>query len=153
MVKPIPDEYPRVSPYLIVDDGAAAIDFYVKVLGARERGGRFVGPDGKIGHAELAIGDSVIMLADEHREMGALSPKTIGGSPITLTVYVEDVDAAFERAARAGATALQPVEDKFYGDRAGQFVDPFGHRWNVQTHVEDVSADEMQRRAKQMMSG
>jgi PhnB protein len=153
MVKSIPEEYPRVSPYLIVDGAAAAIEFYATVLGARERGGRFVGPDGKIGHVELTIGDSVIMLADEHREMGALSPKTIGGSPITLTVYVEDVDATFARATAAGATTLQAVEDKFYGDRAGQFVDPFGHRWNVQTHVEDVPPDEMQRRAKQMMGG
>jgi PhnB protein len=145
-VKPIPDNYPRVSPYLIVAGAGAAIDFYVKVLGATERM-RMPGPDDKVGHAELELGDSLIMLADEFPEMGALGPKSIGGSPVTIGVYVDDVDTTFRRAIDNGATELQPIEDKFYGDRAGQFLDPFGHKWNVSTHVEDVAPDEMARRA------
>ena len=146
MVNPIPEGYPRVTPYLIVDDGAAAIDFYTSVLGASERM-RMGGPDGKVGHAELDIGDSVVMLADEHPEMGARGPKTIGGTPVLIHVYVEDADRVFESAIGAGATALQPVEDKFYGDRSGSFEDPFGHHWNVATHVEDIPPDEMEKRA------
>ena len=145
-VKPIPDNYPRVSPYLIVAGAGAAIDFYVKVLGATERM-RMPGPDDKVGHAELELGDSLIMLADEFPEMGALGPKSIGGSPVNIGVYVDDVDTTFRRAIDNGATELQPIEDKFYGDRAGQFLDPFGHKWNVSTHVEDVAPDEMARRA------
>ena len=151
MVKPVPDEYPRVSPYLIVDGAAAAIDFYTSVFGATERM-RMPQPDGRVGHAELQIGDSVIMLADEHPEMGIHGPKTIGGSPVTLHVYVEDSDAAFERAVNAGATSLRPMENQFYGDRSGQFEDPFGHRWNVATHVEDVPPDEMEKRAAAAMA-
>ena len=151
MVKPVPDEYPRVSPYLIVDGAAAAIDFYTSVFGATERM-RMPEPDGRVGHAELQIGDSVIMLADEHPEMGIHGPKTIGGSPVTLHVYVEDSDAAFERAVNAGATSLRPMENQFYGDRSGQFEDPFGHRWNVATHVEDVPPDEMEKRAAAAMA-
>jgi len=146
MVNPIPDGYPRVTPYLIVDGAAAAIDFYKSVLGATERM-RMAGPDGKLGHAELEIGDSVIMLADEHPEMNARGPKTVGGTPVFLHVYVEDADGVFERAVEAGAKALQPVEDKFYGDRSGGFEDPFGHHWNVATHVEDIPPDEMSKRA------
>ena len=146
MVNPIPEDYPRVTPYLIVGDGAAAIDFYTSVLGATERM-RMGGPDGKVGHAELAIGQSVIMLADEHPEMGARGPKTIGGTPVFIHVYVEDADRVFQSAIEAGATSLQPMEDKFYGDRSGSFEDPFGHQWNVATHVEDVPPDEMQKRA------
>ena len=118
MVNPIPDGYPRVSPYLIVDGAAAAIDFYASVLGATERM-RMGGPDGKVGHAELELGQSVIMLADEHPEVGALGPKTVGGTPVSLHVYVEDVDSVFERAIAAGAEVLRPVEDQFYGDRLG----------------------------------
>jgi PhnB protein len=151
MVKPVPDEYPRVTPYLIVDDAGAAIDFYSSVLGATERV-RMPGPDGRIGHAELNIGDSVVMLADEQPAMGIRGPKTIGGSPVTLHVYVEDADAAFERAIAAGATELRPIENQFYGDRSGQFEDPFGHRWNVATHVEDVPPDEMAKRAAAAMA-
>jgi PhnB protein len=151
-VKPIPDGYPQVTPYLIVDDGNAAIEFYGRVLGARERV-RMAGPDGKVGHAELQIGDSLLMLADEFPEMGNRSPKSIGGTPVTISVYVEDVDAVFDRAVQAGAKPLRPVEDQFYGDRAGQFEDPFGHRWSVATHVEDVPPDEMQRRAAAMGGG
>jgi PhnB protein len=152
MVKPIPDEYPRVMPYLIVDGAAAAIDFYKAVFGATERV-RMSGPDGRIGHAELQIGGSVIMLADENPEMGIKGPKAIGGTPVTLHVYVEDSDAAFERALNAGATSLRPIEDQFYGDRSGQFEDQFGHRWNVATHVEDVPPDEMEKRAAAAMPG
>jgi PhnB protein len=146
MTNPIPDDYPRVTPYLIVDGANAAIDFYSSVLGATERM-RMAGPDGKVGHAELGIGDSVIMLADEHLDMDARGPRTIGGTPITLHVYVEDADGVFERAIQAGAKALRPVEDKFYGDRSGQFEDPFGHRWDVATHVEDLAPEEMSKRA------
>ncbi len=146
MVNPIPDGYPRVTPYLIVNGAAAAIDFYKSVLGATERM-RMAGPDGKLGHAELEIGDSVIMLADEHPEMNARGPKTVGGTPVFLHVYVEDADSVFERAVEAGAEPLQPVEDKFYGDRSGGFEDPFGHHWNVATHVEDIPLDELSKRA------
>jgi PhnB protein len=136
-VKPIPEGYPRVTPYLIVDGANAAIEFYREVFGATERG-RLAGPDGKIGHAELLLGDSLIMLADEHPELGS--------------VYVEDVDAVFDRALKAGAKALRPVEDQFYGDRSGQYEDPFGHRWSVATHVQDVPPEEMERRAAEAAS-
>jgi PhnB protein len=148
-VKPIPDEYPRVTPYLIVDGASAAIEFYERVFGATERM-RLPGPDGKLGHAELQLGDSMIMLADEYPEMDQRSPKTIGGTPVTLSVYVEDVDDTFDRAVQAGAKALRPVELQFYGDRAGQFEDPFGHRWSIATHVEDVPPEEMAKRAAAM---
>jgi PhnB protein len=149
-VKPIPDGYPQVSPYLIVDRAKAAIDFYVQVLGATERM-RMDGPDGKIGHAELQLGDSVIMLADEMPEMDIKGPKTVGGSPVTLSVYVEDVDATFDKAIKAGATSVRAVENQFYGDRNGQFEDPFGHRWSIASHVEDVPPEEMEKRAAQAM--
>lgn len=145
MVKPIPDGYPRVTPYLVVDGASAAIDFYREVLGASERM-RMPAPDDKVGHAELEIGDSLIMLADEYPDMDALGPKTVGGTPVTLHVYVEDAAAVFDRAVQAGAKALRPVEDKFYGDRLGEFEDPFGHRWSVATHVEDVPLNEMEKR-------
>jgi PhnB protein len=146
MVNPIPEGYPRVSPYLIVDDASAAIDFYSSVLGATERM-RMDGPDGRIGHAELEIGDSVVMLADEHPEMNARGPRSVGGTPVSLMVYVEDVDDVFRRALDAGAKEVRPVENQFYGDRLGAFEDPFGHEWNVASHVEDVSPDEMEKRA------
>ena len=151
-VQPIPPGYPRVSPYLCVDGAAAAIDFYRSVLGAVERV-RMDGPAGRIGHAELEIGDSLIMLADEFPEMGTRSPKSLGGTPVTISVYVEDVDSVFERAVQAGAQTVRPVENQFYGDRSGQFEDPFGHRWNVATHVEDVGPEEMARRAASAMGG
>ena len=151
-VKPIPDGYPRITPYLIVDDGNAAIEFYGKVFGARERM-RMPGPDGKVGHAELEVGDALIMLADEFPDMGARGPKTVGGSPVTINVYVEDVDAAFDAALAAGATEVRALENQFYGDRSGQFEDPFGHRWSVSTHVEDVPPDEMERRAAELANG
>lgn len=147
-VNPIPEGYPRVSPYLIVDGAAAAIEFYSSVLGATERG-RMPDREDKIGHAELQIGDSVVMLADEYPEMGLQGPKSLGGSPVTISAYVEDVDAVFDRAVKAGATSLRAVEDQFYGDRSGQFEDPFGHRWSVASHIEDVSSEEMAERAAQ----
>lgn len=151
-VKPIPDGYPRVSAYLHIGGAAAAIDFYKDVFGATERI-RMGGPDGKIGHAELQIGDSVVMLADEHPEMGILGPKTVGGTPVTLSVYVEDVDATLAKASEAGAKVTRPAEDRFYGDRTASFEDPFGHSWSVQAHIEDVSPEEMQRRAAQEAGG
>ena len=150
-VKAIPDGYPRVTPYLSVDGAAAAIDFYTKVLGATERM-RMPAPNNRVGHAELEIGDSLIMLADEYPEMGIRGPKAIGGSPVTISVYVEDVDAVFERALKEGATSVRPVENQFYGDRNGQFEDPFGHRWSVATHVEDVPSDEMTKRMEEAMA-
>jgi PhnB protein len=146
MVKPIPEDYPRVTPYLIVDGASAAIEFYREVLGATERM-RLPAPDDKVGHAELQIGDSVLMLADEFPDMDARGPKGVGGTPVTLHVYVEDADAVFDRAVQAGAKGLRPVENQFYGDRLGEFEDPFGHRWSVATHVEDVPPDEMAKRA------
>ena len=145
MVEPIPEGFPRVTPYLVIDGAAAAIDFYKSVLGASERM-RMGGEGDKIGHAELEIGNSVIMLADEHAEINARGPKSVGGTPVTLHVYVEDADRVFERAIDAGATALRAVEDKFYGDRMGTFEDPFGHQWHVATHVEDVPPEEMSKR-------
>jgi PhnB protein len=150
-VKPIPDDYPRVMPYLSVIGAAEAIDFYRDVLGAEERM-RLAGPDGKLGHAELEIGDSVIMLADEFPEMGGRSPKTLGGTPVTLMVYVGDVDAVFARALQRGATEVRALQDQFYGDRSGVFEDPFGHRWNVATHIEDVSEADMEVRAAQAVA-
>jgi PhnB protein len=151
-VKPIPDGYPRVIPYLSVDGATAAIEFYSNVFGATERM-RMPGPEGKIGHAELEIGDSVVMLADAFPDMGAPTPKALGGTPVTVMVYVEDVDDVFDRAIKAGATEERKVENQFYGDRVGQFMDPFGHKWFVATHVEDVPADEMQKRAAAAMGG
>jgi PhnB protein len=151
-VKPIPEGYPRVSPYLVVDDGAKAIDFYTQVLGATERM-RMPAPGGKIGHAELQFDDSVVMLADAFPEMGYQSPKKVGGTPVTIGLYVEDVDKTFDAAVQAGAKALRPVENQFYGDRSGQIEDPFGHRWSLSTHIEDVPPDEMAKRAQEMMAG
>ena len=136
-VKPVPDNYPRLVPSLAVNGAAAAIDFYCQVFGAVERV-RMQAPDGRIGHAELLFGDSVLMLADEFPEVGNLSPESVGGTPVTLLTYVEDVDAVFQRALDAGAKQLRPVQDQFYGDRSGGFQDPFGHRWFVATHIEDV---------------
>ena len=149
MAKPIPDGYPRVTPYLIVDGANVAIDFYISVFGAKERM-RMPGPDDRVGHAELEIGESLIMLADEFPDMGARSPKSIGGSPVTIHVYVEDVDATVALAVKSGATIARPVEDKFYGDRGGEVVDPYGHRWSIATHIEDLSPEEMQRRMGEM---
>jgi PhnB protein len=147
-VERIPESYPRVTPYLVVDNGSAAIDFYTSVLGAEERM-RMPTQDGKIAHAELNIGDSIIMLSDTEGS----DPRTLGGTPVLLHVYVEDADSIYDQAMQAGATSVMPVENQFYGDRAGQFDDPFGHRWSIATHVEDVSEQEMERRIEQMMRG
>ncbi len=145
-VKPIPEGYHSVTPYLCVKDGARAIEFYERAFGAKEIY-RMMQPDGRVGHAELQIGDSRIMLADEAPEVGARSPQSIGGSPVTIHLYVEDVDATVARAVEAGARLTRPVKDQFYGDRNGGVVDPFGHVWFVSTHVEDVPPDELERRA------
>jgi PhnB protein len=151
MAKPIPDDHSRVTPYLFVDGAGAAIDFYCSVLGAQERM-RMPGADGRVYHAELELGDSMIMLADENPETDVRGPHTIGGTPMMLHVYVDDADSVFERAIAAGARSLRPVEDQFYGDRSGRFEDPFGHRWDVATHVEDVDPEEMEKRAGAMDS-
>ena len=151
-VKPIPETYPRVTPYLSIDGAGDAIDFYGKILGATERG-RMAGPDGKIGHAEIQIGDSHVMLADEFPEMGFLSPLTVGGSPVMMHLYVEDVDATANKAVAAGAKVTKPVADQFYGDRGGQLQDPFGHNWYVSTHKEDVSPEEVKERSAKLYGG
>ena len=146
-VKPIPEGYHSITPYLIVRGGSDAIEFYKRAFGATELF-RFPAPDGKVGHAEIKIGDSPIMLADEYPQMGYNSPQSIGGSPVSLMIYVDEVDTVFSRAIEAGATVKEAVQDKFYGDRIGSVVDPFGHVWHIATHKEDVSIEEMQQRAK-----
>ena len=148
-VSPIPAGHPAVSPYLIVDDAPRALEFYKKAFGAKELM-RHAGPDGRIGHAEIRIGDSIIMLADEHLEVNARSPKTVGGTPVSLHLYVKDVDAIARQATAAGARTVRPVQTQFYGDRSGTLEDPFGHQWHVSTHVEDISPAELRRRAAQM---
>jgi len=150
-VNPIPSDYPTVTPYLIVDGAAKAIDFYKQVFGATERG-RLAGPDGKVGHAELQIGTSVIMLADECPEMGASGPKTIGDTPVKMHIYVEDSDAIVAKAVAAGATIVRPLEDKFYGDRAGMIADPFGHMWHIASRKEILTSEEIGRRASELFS-
>jgi PhnB protein len=149
-VKPIPDGYHVLTPYLIVNDAAGAIEFYKQALGAVETM-RMSGPDGKVGHAELKIGPANIMLADEFPQMGATSAKTLGGSPVGLLLYVEDVDDVAARVVAAGARTLRPVQDQFYGDRSGTFEDPYGHKWTISTHKEDVSPEEMRRRSEAFM--
>src|ERR1051325_10749714 len=146
-VKTIPEGYHSVTPHLMVNGGAAAIEYYGKAFGAKELF-RFPAPDGKIGHAEIKIGDSPIMLADEYPDMGYQGPQSIGGSPVSLMIYVEDVDQVFNQAVAAGATVKEALQDKFYGDRIGTVIDPFGHVWHVSTHKEDVSMEEMQERMK-----
>jgi PhnB protein len=148
----IPKDYNSVTPYLIVKGAAQAIDYYKKVFGATEIM-RMPGPDGKIGHAELKIGNSNIMLADENPSMGAghTSPATVGGSSVSLYVYLPNVDDVVKRATTEGAKLLKPVEDQFYGDRSGFIQDPFGHLWGVATHVEDVTPEQMKERMKKMM--
>src|SRR5688500_10188362 len=149
-VKAIPDGYHSVTPYLFVRNAARAIEFYKQAFNAREKM-RMPGPGGKIMHAELDLGDSMIMLADEFPEMDALSPETVGGSPVMIALYVDDVDATFARAIAAGAKQLRAVADQVYGDRSGSLTDPFGHKWNLATHVEDVAPEEMTRRMDAMM--
>lgn len=147
-VKPIPDDYPQVIPYLTVSDAAGAIEFYSYVLGAKERM-RMNGADGKVMHAELDIGKGVVMLSDEFPESSG-TPASLGGTPVTVMTYVEDVDAAFGRALDRGAKEIRPVADQFYGDRSGLFQDPYGHLWFVATHIEDISEEEMTKRAESM---
>jgi PhnB protein len=147
-VQPIPEGYHSVTPYLIVRGAAKALEFYQQAFGAEERM-RFAGPDGRIGHAEIKLGDSIVMLADEHPDMGFVGPESRGGTTVGIAVYVPDVDKAFARAIRAGGKEMRPVQDQFYGDRSGTLVDPFGHVWTLSTHKEDVSPQEMHRRMEQ----
>ncbi len=144
-VKPVPDGYHAVTPLLVVNDAARAIEFYKTAFGAKERM-RMTGPGGKIVHAEVTIGDAVIMLADEFPEWGDLSPKSAVDPPVRIALYVDDVDEVAKRAVTAGAKVLIPVADQFYGDRSGRLADPFGHLWIIATHKEDVSPGEMQKR-------
>ena len=147
-VNPIPDGYQAVTPYLIVSGAARALDFYKQVFGATELM-RLAGPNG-VAHAEMRIGDSVVMLADESPDMGYKGPVALGGSPVSLMLYVADVDATFQRAVAAGAVQQRPVQDQFYGDRSGTLEDPFGHVWTLATHIEDVAPDEIDRRLAAM---
>ena len=148
-VKPIPDNYRALTPYIVVNHAADAIEYYRKVFGAKERF-RMPMPDGRVGHAELEIGDSVLMLADEWPEMSALSPSSLGvRSPVSLLLYVEDCDAVFARAVAEGGEPIRPVQNQLYGDRSGMIKDPYGHLWGIATHVEDVSPEEMERRYRE----
>jgi PhnB protein len=148
--KPIPEGYRTATPYLIVKGAADAIEFYKRAFGATEML-RMADPQGGVGHAEIKIGDSVIMLADEHPAMGYRGPRALGGSSVSILLYLEGVDSVFERAVKAGAKALRPVANQFYGDRSGTLEDPFGHVWTIATHVEDVPPAELQRRAEAAM--
>ena len=147
-VKPIPDGYHTVTPYLIVNDGVKALDFYKRAFGAVEL--FRMEHAGKIGHAEFKIGDSPIMLADEHPEMGARGPLSLGGTPVSILLYVNNVDETTAQAEAAGAKIVRPLENKFYGDRSATLADPFGHSWHISTHVEDVSSEEMKKRLAAM---
>ncbi|MDQ1390824.1 MAG: PhnB protein [Acidobacteriaceae bacterium] len=149
-VQAIPRGYHTLTPYLTVRDAARAIEFYKKAFGAEEKG-VMKGPDGKVMHAELRIGDSLFMLADEFPQFGSLSPQAIGGSAMGLHIYVEDVDSAFERATKAGANVEMPVSDMFWGDRYGKLVDPFGHKWSIATHKRDMSAKEIEQAQDEFM--
>jgi len=149
-VKTIPDGYHSVPPYIIVDGASAAIDYYKKAFGAEERI-RHAGPGGKVMHAEINLGNSIVMLADEFPEMGHKSPKTLGGTPTGICLYVNDVDTVFNRAVAAGGKIERPLQNQFYGDRSGTLVDPFGHKWTISTHIEDVSPPELQKRMAEMM--
>ncbi len=142
MVKPIPDDMHSVTPHLVVDGAAAALDWYAKAFGAVERA-RLPAPSGKLMHAQMTIGDSVVMLVDEMRDFGVLGPKALNGSPVTIHLYVTDVDATVAQAVAAGGTLKMPVSDMFWGDRYGQVVDPFGHVWSVATHIADLTPDEI----------
>jgi PhnB protein len=151
-VNPIPTGYHTATPYLVVKGGVQAMEFYKKAFDAIEMV-RMPMPDGRLGHAEIKIGDSMIMFADEVPEQGHVSPTTLGGSPVGVMLYVNDVDAVFAQAKTAGATEIEPVTNKFYGDRSGSLKDPFGHLWTIATHVEDVTPEEMQKRMAQAPKG
>jgi PhnB protein len=148
-VSPIPEGYHSVTPYLLIGGASAAIDFYVRAFGAVERL-RLTGPDGRIGHAEIRIGDSHLMLADEHPEMDFLGPQSRGGTCVTMHLYVADADAVFARAIAAGAKELRPLCDQFYGDRSGAVTDPWGHVWSIASRIEDITSDEIQRRFQEL---
>ena len=150
-VKPIPEGYHTATPYLAVDDAAEAIEYYKKAFGAKERG-RMEAPDGTIGHAELEIGDSLVMLSDPFPQATTRTPKELGGTSASVFMYVEDVDAVVKQAVEAGATVTMEVEDQFWGDRFGTVQDPFGHLWSIATHVEDVPPEEMAKRAEAAMA-
>ena len=150
-VKPIPEGYPTVIPYLAVDDASAAIDFYKRAFGANERV-RMPMPDGKVMHAELEVGDSLVMLSDPFPQSEYKTPKDAGATTIGIFLYTEDVDATHKRAVEAGATSTQEPEDMFWGDRFARVTDPFGHSWQMATHVEDVSPEEMERRGQEAMA-
>jgi PhnB protein len=150
-VQAIPKGYHTITPYMTVRDAARAIEFYKQAFGAKEKG-VMKGPGGKVMHAELVIGDSIIMLADEFPEFGSLSPQSIGGSGTGLHIYIEDVDSAFDRAVKAGATVEMPVADMFWGDRYGKLRDPFGHKWSIGTHKADLSMEEMKKGMDETMA-
>lgn len=150
-VKPIPEGYHTLTPYLTVRDAVRAIEFYKNAFGAVEKG-VMKGPDGKVMHAELRIGDSLFMLADEFPQFGSMSPPSTGGAGMGLHIYSEDVDSAFDRAVKAGATPEMPVSDMFWGDRYGKLVDPFGHKWSIATHKKDMTMDEMEAAQEEFMS-
>lgn len=149
-VKPIPDGYHTVTPYLVLSEASKAIEFYKKAFNATEKL-RMAGPNGKIFHSEIQIGDSPVMLCDEFLEMGARSPKSLGGSPVSLMLYVNDVDTIFNQAVKAGAKVRMALSDQFYGDRSGTLEDPFGHIWIISTHIEDLSEEEIRKRAESFM--
>jgi PhnB protein len=149
-VKPVPDGYHTATPYLVVQNAANAIEFYKKAFGATELM-RMPGPGGRIMHAEIKIGDSPIMLADESPEMGIRSPQSLGGTPVSLLLYLNDVDARFKQAVAAGAAVQRPLRDEFYGDRTGTVIDPFGHIWSLSTHKEDLSPEQMEKRFQEFM--
>jgi PhnB protein len=149
--KPVPEGYHTLTPYLAVEDATAAIDFYQRAFGAKERV-RMPGPDGMIAHAELEIGDSKVMLADPFPQSSTRPPKELGGTSVGIFVYVENVDEVFQKAVDAGATATMEPDDQFWGDRFGSVTDPFGHSWQISTHVEDVPPEEMEKRSKEWMA-
>ena len=153
-VQAIPQGFHTLTPYINIKGAVEAIEFYKKAFGAKEVE-RMLMPDGSIAHAVIEVGDSKIMLAEENAQWGNLSPQTLGGSPVCLCLYVEDVDAVFAKALQEGATVTgeMQVKDQFYGDRAGSLTDPFGHKWSIMTHIEDVSPEEMQKRMDAMFSG
>lgn len=147
-VKPIPEGYSSVTPYLVAKDAIAAIEFYKQAFSASELM-RMVAPDGKVAHAEIKIGDSPIMLADEYPDMGFRSPQTLGGAGVNLMIYTENADAMIEQAVASGAKLIREVQDQFYGDRSGTVEDPFGHVWTIATHIEDLTEDEINKRAEE----
>ncbi len=149
-VKPIPDGVPTIVPYLCAKGAAEAIEFYKKAFGAEEVLARITDGQGRVGHAELKVGDSIFYLSDEHPEYGVTSPATQGGSPVHFVIHVENVDTVFPRALEAGGQEVRPLADQFYGDRSGTLKDPYGYQWTLSTHIEDVSEEELQRRAKEL---